>query len=158
MPLAGRDPTNETPPAKNPGCSCQSVVGRLVEDDYKADDLAVTHAEVVRQNKIVGQIGPVERTVVGSAQYRIVVMIEHLANLNPHLVTDYLFGHPAADGVDSDEFAVVVVDVGILGECGEDAIAVAGVDRVDVVGDDPYQIGLFDALVSRFVVGRCCSR
>jgi hypothetical protein len=65
MPLAGRDPTNETPPAKNPGCPCQSVVGGLVEDDYKADDLAVTHAEVVRQNKIVGQIGPVERTLVG---------------------------------------------------------------------------------------------
>src|SRR6201993_2449822 len=65
-------------------CHRQSVVGGLVEDDYKADDLAVTHAEVVRQNKIVGQIGPVERTVVGSAHDGIVVMTATLANLDPH--------------------------------------------------------------------------
>src|ERR1700753_3640001 len=42
----------------------RSVVGGLVEDDREADDLAVTHAEVVRQDNLVGQVGPVERAVV----------------------------------------------------------------------------------------------
>src|SRR5689334_22047688 len=83
------------------------VVDLLVKDDHKADDLAVTHAEVVRQNYLVGQIGPVERAVVGSAHHGIAVMIEHLAHFDRHLVADHLLGHPTADGVDSDEFAVV---------------------------------------------------
>jgi len=46
-------------------------------------------------------------------------MIEHLAHVDRHLVPDDLLGHPAADGVDSDEFAVVVVDIRIFGERGD---------------------------------------
>jgi hypothetical protein len=67
-------------------------------------------------------------------------MVEHLAHFDRHLVADHLLGHPATDGVDSDEDAAVVVDVGILGERGDRgdrAIGVAGVDRVNVFGDDP---------------------
>jgi hypothetical protein len=85
-------------------------------------------------------------------------MIEHLAHFDSHLVADHFFGYPAANGVDSDEFAVVVVDVGILGERGHRAINVGGVDRVDVFGDDPRQVGLFHTLVSQFVAGAVLHR
>jgi hypothetical protein len=89
-------------------------------------------------------------------------MVEHLAHFDRHLVADHLLGHPAADGVDSEEYAAVVVDVGILGERGERgdrAIGVAGVDRVNVFGDDPRQVDLFHAF--RVPISgrrRCCSR
>jgi hypothetical protein len=86
-------------------------------------------------------------------------MVEHLAHFDRHLVADHLLGHPAADGVDSEEYAAVVVNVGILGERGDRAIGVAGVDRVDVFGDDPGQVDLFHAF--RVPISgrrRCCSR
>jgi hypothetical protein len=98
----------------------------------------------------------VERSVVGQAQHGVAVMVEHLAHFDRHLVADHLLGHPAADGVDSEEYAAVVVDVGIL---GDRAIGVAGVDRVNVFGDDPRQVDLFHAF--RVPISgrrRCCSR
>ena len=113
--------------------SARSVVRGLVEDDGETDDLAVTHAEVVRQNNLVGQIGPVERTVVGSAHNRLAVVVEDLTYIDGYLISDYILCDPSADGVNSNELSVVVVDIGVCGECGNGATGIAGVDRIDVL-------------------------
>src|SRR6185312_9466284 len=96
-----------------PGPRAASVAGRLVEDDDEADDLAVADAEVVRQDELLREIGPVERAVIGAADDGVAVVVKHLAHVDPDLVPGHLLGDPAADGLGAGELAAGVVDVGV---------------------------------------------
>jgi hypothetical protein len=52
------------------------------------------------------------------------------------------------DGVDADELAPVVIDVGVRREGGGGPVDIAGVDRFDVFGDDSRQGNVFRGLLS----------
>src|SRR6185437_12900080 len=141
--LIKRLPSRDTHPAavrQLPRCRC-SVTGGVVQDNDQADDLAVTDAEVVRQNELVGQAGLVEGAVVGAADDRVAVVVQDLADVDADLVAHHLFSHPAADGGGPGELTPGVVHVGVRGERGHDRVGVQCVDGGDVLGDDASQLG-----------------
>jgi hypothetical protein len=67
-------------------------------------------------------------------------MVDDLADLDADLVPDQLLGHPPPDRVGTDELAVVVVDIGVLGEGRHDRVGVTRVDRGDVISDHAAQL------------------
>jgi hypothetical protein len=123
----------------------------LVEHDDQADNFAVAHAEVVRHENFLWQAGLVERAVVGQPNHGIAVLVEHFADVDGDLLADDVQGKPVVDGVAADELATVVVDVRVWREGGGGPVDVAGVDRVDVLGDDPFEGNVFRDVVSLLV-------
>ena len=64
-------------------------------------------------------------------------MVDDLSYVKRDFVSDYLFLHPPPDRIDTRDLAAVVVDIGILGEGGDDRIGVEGVHGLDVFCDAP---------------------
>jgi hypothetical protein len=57
-------------------------------------------------------------------------------------VTDHFPGGPGGYRLDAPELAVRVVDQGVIGEGGEEALEVKRVDGLDVPGQDSGESGL----------------
>jgi hypothetical protein len=85
--------------------------------------------KVVRHDQLVGKVGPVEVSVVTAADDDLAVVVKGFGDLNGHMVTHHLFGHPTANGVGAPELPASVVDEGIGREGGDDGILVEGIDR-----------------------------
>src|SRR5579859_487275 len=118
-----------------------SVAGRGVADDDEGDDLAVADGEVAGQDELVRQVRLVVIAVVAAADDDVAEVVEDLGHLDGHPVADKSPGRPAADGLDSPELAVRVVDHGVAGEGGRDGVLVERVDGGDVLGKDGGQGG-----------------
>src|SRR5271156_5918199 len=102
------------------------VRGLLIEDDDEADDLAVSNLEIVRQNQFLRQIGLVVLAVIGAAYDRVAIMIEALANLDGHMVTDHLLFDPAPDRFDPYDLTLVVIDIGVPGKGCHNRVDIKG--------------------------------
>src|SRR6202044_4166807 len=88
-----------------------SVGGGGVPDDDEGDDLAVPDGEVVGQDQVAGrQVRLVVPAVVPGPDDGVAVVVDDLGDLQGDLVADHLPGDPAADGLDSPELPVGVVD------------------------------------------------
>jgi len=86
------------------------VVSRYVANDEQAVDLFVSDREVVRQDQFIGEVGPVEVTVVASPDNNLAMVADHFGDLNSHVITYHLLDHPAPYSVDTPKLPTSVVD------------------------------------------------
>jgi len=114
----------------------RSVRGRLIEDDDKAHDLAVSDLEVVRQDQLFRQVRFVVVAVIGAAHNRVAIVVEDLTNLDRHMIADHFLLDPAPDRIDPDDLAPIVVDIGVLRESCDNRVGIGRVNRTDVFGND----------------------
>ena len=71
------------------------ILSRCVTDDNQAYNLAIANTKVVRQDQVASRkFGVVICAVVGSADDRVLIVIDNFTDVNGHLITDHLFLHP----------------------------------------------------------------
>jgi hypothetical protein len=107
--------------------SSQSYMPSMCPANNEANDLVVSDAEVVGEDDLLGEVGAVERAVIGAAHDGESMVVEDFSDVDGDVVTHHLVGHPSPDGLDSDELVSGVVHEGVLGEGGHDGVEVVGV-------------------------------
>ena len=89
------------------------VLGGPVADRDEADDLLVADAEVVGEDQRVWEVSLVVVAVIGGADDRVTVVIDHFGDVHCDVVADDLLGHKRADRVQALNLAAYVVDEGV---------------------------------------------
>src|SRR5690349_122409 len=119
--------------------ACPSLLGpcrrRLVVDDDQPYDVVVADREVVGEDERIRQPGLVVLAVGHGVDDHLAVVPGGGGGVGCHLVADDLAVEPGADRVLAPELAAVVVDQGVVGEPGDQRVAVKGVARGDVALD-----------------------
>src|SRR6266851_7624509 len=123
----------------SPSCpACPSMLGprrrRLVVDDDQPHDAVIADSEVVGEDERVGQPGLVVLAVRHGVDDHLAVVLGGGGGVGCHLVADDLAVEPGPDRVLAPELAAVV-DEGVIGEPGDQRVAVEGVARADVAQD-----------------------
>jgi hypothetical protein len=67
-------------------------------------------------------------------------MLDHFSDLNGRAVTDHLPGAPHLAGLFAPEFAVIVVNQSIIGECRRETANIEGVGPGDELNDVERQL------------------
>jgi hypothetical protein len=108
---------------------------RLVADDDQPHDAVIADSEVIGEHERVGQPGLVVVAVRHGVDDHLAVMLGGGGGTGCHLVADDLAVEPGPDRILAPELAAAVVDQGVVGEPGDQRIAVKGVARGEVALD-----------------------
>ena len=120
------------------GChNVQSVWRRMVTNYNEANNFAAADTEIVRHDQLAGRKpGFIVITVISGSDYDVAVVIDNLANVEGHPVTDHFRLYPSPDRVDAVDLPAVIVDIGVRRKGRHDRLGVEGIDGLDVVGND----------------------
>src|ERR1700748_69265 len=124
----------------SPSCPvCPSMLSprrrRLVADDHQPHDAVAADGEVVGEDERIRQPGLVVLAVRHGMDDHLAVVLGGGGGVGCHLVADDLAVEPGPDRVLAPELAAGVVDEGVVGEPGDQRVAVEGVARGDVALD-----------------------